>query len=494
MHPDFLNDGGEMGALMRAYDWAGSSLGPPEAWPPSLRLTVRLVLNTRHPMFIWWGPDLIQFYNDAYRETMGPERHPSALGQRGRECWEEIWPIIGPQIDYVLAGKGSTWDEDKLVPVTRHGRRRDVWWTYSYSPIDDDGRVGGVLVVCNDVTAQHRLNQRLKNQFHRLSQLFDQAPGFIAILRGEEHRFELVNQAYQRLVGENRELVNRTVAEAVPEAAEQGFIEILDRVYRTGEAHVASRAPIDFATEGGGLRRHHLDFVYQPIIDDDGEISGIFVQGVDVTAHHEAEANLRLINAELQHRVKNTLAVVNGIARQSLRDASGDALGAFQARIAAFGRAHDALSQQTWATATVRATVSSALEAFESQGGRFEIDGPDVLLGSRQSLSLSMAVHELATNAVKYGALGEPGGVVCIRWLIEGDRFVWEWQERGGPPVREPARVGYGSQLVKRVLAADFNGAVEVRFDAAGARYRLEAPLDAIHPPSLAAPMWPYRR
>ena len=167
---DFLAGGGEMGALVRAHNWAATPLGPPEAWPQSLRTTVRLMLNTRHPMFIWWGPELIQFYNDAYRQTMGPERHPSALGQRGRECWEEIWHIIGPQIEMVLGGAGATWHEDHLVPVTRHGRREDVWWTYSYSPIDDEsnpGGVGGVLVVCNDVTERHRLVETLRaNEEH----------------------------------------------------------------------------------------------------------------------------------------------------------------------------------------------------------------------------------------------------------------------------------------------------------------------------------------
>jgi hypothetical protein len=92
------------------------------------------VLSSNHPMFIWWGPDFIQFYNDAYRETMGPERHPSTLGQPGRECWEEIWPVIGPQIESIMRGGPPTWHEDQLVPLTRHGRREDAWWTYGYSP------------------------------------------------------------------------------------------------------------------------------------------------------------------------------------------------------------------------------------------------------------------------------------------------------------------------------------------------------------------------
>jgi hypothetical protein len=149
---DFLAGGGEMGALMRAYDWSASPLGKPETWPQSLRTALRILLNTNHPMFIWWGEELIQFYNDAYRQTMGPERHPSALGQRGRECWAEIWPIIGPQIEQVMRGGGATWHENQLVPVTRHGRLEQVYWTYGYSPIDEDDGIGGVLVVCRDVT------------------------------------------------------------------------------------------------------------------------------------------------------------------------------------------------------------------------------------------------------------------------------------------------------------------------------------------------------
>ncbi|HYI28168.1 MAG TPA: PAS domain-containing protein, partial [Bradyrhizobium sp.] len=150
---EFLAGGGEMGALTRAHDWAASPVGEPASWPQSLRTAVRILLNTNHPMFIWWGPELIQFYNDAYRQTMGPERHPSALGQRGQDCWAEIWPIIGPQIEQVMSGGGATWHENQLVPVTRHGRLEQVYWTYGFSPIDEDDGIGGVLVVCRDVTS-----------------------------------------------------------------------------------------------------------------------------------------------------------------------------------------------------------------------------------------------------------------------------------------------------------------------------------------------------
>jgi PAS domain S-box-containing protein len=168
---DFLAGGGEMGALTRAYDWSTSQLGTPETWSQSLRTAVRILLNTNHPMLIWWGPELIQFYNDAYRQTMGPERHPSALGQGGRECWAEIWDIIGPQIEQVMSGGGATWHENQFIPVTRHGKLEQVYWTYGFSPIDEDDGIGGVLVVCRDVTQDHLAAVKLREREAELARV-----------------------------------------------------------------------------------------------------------------------------------------------------------------------------------------------------------------------------------------------------------------------------------------------------------------------------------
>jgi PAS domain S-box-containing protein len=168
---DFLAGGGEMGALTRGHDWSATPIGPPDSWPQSLRTAVRILLSTNHPMFIWWGEGLIQFYNDAYRQTMGPERHPGALGQPGRECWAEIWPIIGPQIEQVMSGGGATWNENQLIPVTRHGRLERVWWTYGYSPIDEADGVGGVLVVCRDVTREHLAAAALREREAELARV-----------------------------------------------------------------------------------------------------------------------------------------------------------------------------------------------------------------------------------------------------------------------------------------------------------------------------------
>jgi PAS domain S-box-containing protein len=152
-----------MAELTRAFPWAETPLGPVETWSDTLVTTVNLLLASRHPMFLWWGPNLIQFYNDGYRPSIRADKHPSALGQRGLDCWPEIWPIIGPQIDSVMSQGESTWNINQLVPINRNGKLEEVFWTYSYSPVrDKDGSVQGTLVVCSETTEQVLSERRLR--------------------------------------------------------------------------------------------------------------------------------------------------------------------------------------------------------------------------------------------------------------------------------------------------------------------------------------------
>jgi PAS domain S-box-containing protein len=291
-----LDGGGEMGALLRRHDWSMSSLGPPTGWPQPLKTTIRLMLNTGHPMYIWWGPELLCFYNDAYRQSIGPEMHPGSLGRPGRIVWADIWHIIGPQIDQVMSGGGATWQENHLVPIIRNGKREDVYWTYSYSPIDDGtphGGIGGVLVICTETTAQVVSARAAAEERQRFAELFEQAPSFMAMLRGPGHRVELVNPACMRLFG-LREFVGRSVAEGLPEASSQGYVALLDEVYRTGQPYTARGAKFDVQiVPGGTIDERYLDFVYQPIKDTSGAVSGIFVEGVDVTDRTLADAAAR---------------------------------------------------------------------------------------------------------------------------------------------------------------------------------------------------------
>jgi PAS domain-containing protein len=164
-HLQYLKDGGEMGRLTRAYNWSETTLGDPENWSLSLLTTIGIMLKSKFPMFLWWGDELIQFYNDAYRPSLGNEgKHPKALGQRGAECWPEIWPVIKPLIDQVMQGGPSTWSEDQLIPIYRNNRLEDVYWTFSYSKVDDEsGKPGGVLVICSETTEKVLNFQKIEN-------------------------------------------------------------------------------------------------------------------------------------------------------------------------------------------------------------------------------------------------------------------------------------------------------------------------------------------
>jgi signal transduction histidine kinase/ActR/RegA family two-component response regulator len=157
----WLEGGGEAGAVARSLDWSMTPLGPVESWPSSLKAIVGVMLKSRHPMFLWWGPELVQIYNDAYVPSFGAGKHPAAMGQRGADCWPEIWPIIYPQIDDVMTRAKASWNEDHLVPVRRGNRLEEVYWTYGYSPVFADARtVGGTLVICAETTARTLAERR----------------------------------------------------------------------------------------------------------------------------------------------------------------------------------------------------------------------------------------------------------------------------------------------------------------------------------------------
>jgi signal transduction histidine kinase/CheY-like chemotaxis protein len=156
--------GGATADLVRSVDWSCTAIGPVETWSTSLKTTLATMLHSRHPMFLWWGPELVQFYNDAYIPSFGAGRHPSAIGQRGRECWAEIWPIIGPQIEGVMQRAESTFHEDHLVPIFRNGRMEEVYWTYGYSPVYEvDGSVAGTLVVVTETTSRVLAERRARS-------------------------------------------------------------------------------------------------------------------------------------------------------------------------------------------------------------------------------------------------------------------------------------------------------------------------------------------
>lgn len=493
---------------------------------------------------------------------------------------------------------------------------------------------------------RHRI--RAEHEHLQLAAMFDQAPSFMALLKGPDHVFDLVNPAYCRLIG-NRQVIGKPVLEAMPDAAEQGYADLLDMVYHSGKPFSQRGAlfTVQNSPDAPGDERY-LDFVYQPVVDEQGTVTGIFVEGSDVTqhvrqtrrvaaladlseqlrdlndaddiaraaakclaqaiggscigfgkvdlenekidipvdwcdssgvsvvgSHHfrsfgsyiedlkrgetvvipdvetdprtvsqadglekihsrsflnlpimvrgeletvifvlnaqvrewtpeeidlvrqvgdrahgaiaraRAEREQHILNEELSHRMKNTLAIVQAIASQTLREVSErDAVTALTQRIGALSRAHDALLKTRWVSADLEDVAKATLVAFD-QTGRLQLNGPVLQIGPRATLSLSLLLHELATNAIKYGALSVPEGQVAITWSVERgteeDILRMSWVETGGPTPQQPSSKGFGSRLIDMGLIG--TGGVELRYDPSGLIALMEAPLSQMQQP-----------
>lgn len=302
--PGFLKNGGQMADLILARDWS-DGLGPIETWPAALRSALSICLNSSFPTAIYWGPDLRLLYNDSWSHIPG-ERHPWALGRPAAEVWSDIWEVVGPQFDSVLAtGKGlSTYDQ--FLPIMRNGIQTESYWNYSFTAIRDEfGTICGVFNQGNETTGAVLARRQAQEEIVRLGRLFAQAPAAIAILEGPTHVFKLVNPAYQELV-QRTDLIGRPVAEALPEVKDQGFITLLDSVYATNEPYQGKAVAIEFMLPDGERQARYVDFVFQPITDIAGRPAGIFVQASDVTEAATAMAALR----ESEQRFE---AIVNSI-------------------------------------------------------------------------------------------------------------------------------------------------------------------------------------
>ena len=300
--PDFLSGGGRVGELMRSLDWTGSPLGDPETWPQSLRSIARVMLTTGYPACLYWGPDRAFLYNDALSALLGPEWDPHALGRPGAEVWPEAWSEFGPQIDDVMRDGAVLTRTESRRWIVRDGVRQETWWNTSLSPIDDPSSpqgVGGVLVITTEATGQRRSREIMAAERARLLSVFDNSASFLAMTEGPDHRYVLTNKSYLALIG-RESVVGLTVREALPEVVEQGLLDVLDRVYETGEPFVARNRSLMFNRDKGGppeLRQ--LDFIYHRLSDETGQRIGILVEGHDVTEIVQRKEALRAANQTL---------------------------------------------------------------------------------------------------------------------------------------------------------------------------------------------------
>jgi len=296
----FLDHRGEMSRRIRDFDWRNHPLGPPETWPQPLKFALDMALASSFPTAIYWGADFRLLYNDAWA-PIPADRHPWAIGRPGAEVWADIWDMVGPELEQVVATGEGFAAYDQMLPMERNGRPQETWWNYSFTPIRDDaGKVLGVLNQGNETT-RLVLAERARNvEIERLRDYFQQAPGAIALLHGPDHVFEIANAEYLELIG-HRDVIGKAVAEALPEVVEQGFVDLLGQVYRSGETFRASGVPVLLQrSPGDGPETRLLDFVYHPIKDANGNTTDIFVAASDVTESAAAAEALRRSEERLQ--------------------------------------------------------------------------------------------------------------------------------------------------------------------------------------------------
>ena len=300
----FLRGGGQMAERIASHDWS-KSLGPISSWPVSLSTAVGLLVHSPVPIVLLWGEDGIMLYNDAYSVFAGG-RHPQLLGSKVREGWPEVADFNDQVMKVGLSGGTLSYQSQELT-LHRSGKPEQVFMNLDYSPVmDESGRPGGVIAIVVETTEKVLAAQHMAAEQERHRRMLRQMPGFVALLNGPDHIYEYVNEAYVRLSG-RRDFVGRSVREVFPDLAEQGFYELLDQVYSTGDRVILNAMELHLQSSS---EAQYIDFVYEPVRDDQGGVSGIFVAGFDVTNLHRAVAALREserrlleLNAELERRI-----------------------------------------------------------------------------------------------------------------------------------------------------------------------------------------------
>ncbi|WP_375778772.1 PAS domain S-box protein [Bradyrhizobium sp. ma5] len=343
---------------------------------------------------------------------------------------------------------------------------------------DERGQHVGFIGVAHDITSEKQAEIELRASEERFRLMLDSAPVMIW-MSDSDGRCVHLNQML-------REFWHVSDQEA------QGFdwsntLHPEDRPNVVGRVSLALEERSGFALKARYLDAsgHYriLDTSAHPRFSASGEFVGMIGANVDVTERDEAERARELLVDELNHRVKNTLAIVQAIAHQTFRNNADpvEARHAFEGRLIALGRAHDLLTKANWENASLADLTEATLDARGVNADRISLDGPRVLLTPKQAVSIAMALHELRTNATKYGALSNEAGLVRVEWNWTSDarpqlRIVW--RESGGPAVSRPTRRGFGSTLLERTLAHDLDGEVSVQFDPGGLLCRIAVPLD----------------
>jgi two-component sensor histidine kinase/PAS domain-containing protein len=475
---DFPVGGGGLGKLIRAFDWSKTALGPIESWSPALRTATNIVLQSPLPLVMLWGRHGIMIYNDAYSEFAG-KRHPALLGSKVLEGWAEVADFNARVLDVGLAG-GTLSFKDQELTLYRNNVAEQVWMDLNYGPVlGEDNKPAGVLAIVVETTGRMKAEAGVKASEERFRALVNATSDVVYQMSPDW-------QEMQQLDG--RGFLTDTEGPSIawmddylfPEDQQQIRLAIAEAIRDQKPFQLEHRVRRQDGSAGWTFSRA------VPVLNEQGNIGEWFGAASDVTARKRAEEHLRLVINELNHRVKNTLAMMQAIAAQTFPRSQHleEAHANFSSRIKALADASDLLTGERWVGVSLRDTTEKVLRPYHFDApGRRIIRGPDVVLTPKSAISLSMALHELATNATKYGAWSEGDGAVTIEWHVtrsdKGERLAFEWRESGGPAVAIPSRKGFGSRLVERGLAAELGGQTRLDFRPEGVVFSFEAPLNS---------------
>jgi PAS domain S-box-containing protein len=458
----------------------GASLDIPTPQPISLSASARLRL---YETILQATPDLVYVFDLQHRFIYANEALLAMWGcsldeAMGKTCLElgyEPWhaAMHDEEIERVIATRQPIRGD---VPFIHHVLGRRIY-DYIFTPvIGPDGAVDAIAGTTRDVTDRTLQEEALQQSERRFSAMVNASSDLLYRMSHDWRESEIIGG---RQVG------------SLPSGAAADWMDYIHPEDRLRVATAVQRARdtvMPFETEHRISRDEgQWSWVSSRAvpIQDDGKVVEWFGAATDITGRVRNEEHLRLLVNELNHRVKNTLAIVQSIATQTLRNNADPALAAEQieSRLLALSQAHDVLTRKNWEGARVEDIVRTAIAplAGGDASAQFEVTGPDIWLDPRRALALSMALHELCTNAMKYGALSVREGRVRIEWAqhVSGDQATFQltWRERGGPAVTAPGRRGFGSRLVERGLRHDLGGDVQLEFAPAGVSCHIKAPL-----------------
>jgi two-component sensor histidine kinase/PAS domain-containing protein len=493
----------EMAGLIASKDWSTTALGDTNSWSPSLKLIVGIMTASGFPMAVRWGPEFILIYNDGYRSILA-DKHPWALGLPFRIVWPEVVSELIPLQEAILAGDSpGVYSEDRPLTIRRRGLNLETaYFTVSYSPIPDPSLatgVGGVLVTAVETSERLRVEKALGLKTQELFETNQRLQSGQALYRsalaaGRMGTWETNLVAKSRhwtpegmaLFGINLPGGRGHVGGAQDEywsALHPDDRHLMQKFHELADNQDAFTSEYRVVWPDGTtlwLRGHGRVVARTP----DGKAHRLISIVADVTDRKAAEEHAQFLMLELSHRSKNLLTVIQSISRRTARTTSTmeEFESRFGRRLQGLAASHDVLVRNSWQGAPFADLMRQQLMPFmDIQGSRVELTGPDIVVTAEATQAIGLAIHELATNAIKYGALSVPAGKVKISWAFDSEslasrKLLLKWVEQGGPHVVSPSRKGFGHLVIGEMIERSLNAKVVLEFGTHGLEWSISIP------------------